>query len=98
MERARLFSALLRIKHVTVITIFFLVSSSYGCFSEHQGEVATPAAVHAYSTPKRAEATTPRQNSAQNEGVIDTTGKAIGDVVLFPFRAIGEAFTPRPGE
>jgi hypothetical protein len=83
---------------ITAITIIFLLALPCGCFSQHQVEVATPATRHAYPTPKRAETTTPRKNSEQNEGVMDTTGNVIGDVVLFPFRALGEALTPGQAE
>lgn len=84
---------MLRINAVTVITILFLLSLSCGCFTQHPAEVA-PTTANDNSTPERAGTTKPGQSSAQNQGVIDTTGTAIGDIVLFPFRAIGQALTP----
>ena len=38
--------------------------------------------------------TPPGQSSQPGKGVIGTAGEAIGDTVLFPFRAFGEAFNP----
>jgi hypothetical protein len=81
------------INPVPVTAIMFMLSLSCGCFTQHQLEAVSPTTTAA-NTPKKAEATTAEQSSEQNPGVMDTTGKAIGDVVLFPFRALGQALTP----
>ncbi|MBV8774352.1 MAG: hypothetical protein JO166_18765 [Deltaproteobacteria bacterium] len=85
---------MLRINPVTVTTILFLLSLSCGCFTQRQPEAAARTTTTDNSTPEGAGTTTPRQSSEHNQGVIGTTGKAIGDIVLFPFRAVGQGLTP----
>ena len=84
-------------KIVIAITVGCLLQFSFGCFSQTSSGTLPQAA--AQSNPamrKRPEPTLPAQTPGRSEGIVGTAGTAIGDIVLFPFRAITQAFTP-PG-
>jgi hypothetical protein len=84
-----------RINTILVITIIALLPLSCGCFIHHQSESAAPGTARVDpSTQEGTPRTTGGPSSDQGKGVMGTTGEAIGGVVLFPFRAIGQAFTP----
>jgi len=75
----------------TLIAIAFLISAMEvfpGCTSEHTKTVQSTTTT---STPAQHQTTTETTKPQEHDSVLGATAHAVGTVILFPFRLIGDA-------